>query len=245
MVFTSAKCFAKAVLRRLGVVVRRWTPEGDPTWQLVRAIHQAGVVHVIDTGANVGQFAMDLRDYGFTGPIISVEPLPDAHAVLQSRAEGDPLWRVLPRVAVGAENANALLNVSQNRVSSSLLPMLKAHEAAAASSRYEAQVPVTIRTLDDLLADEGVDAHGALIKIDTQGYEWQVCQGAPKSLAKATGIFLELSLVPLYEGQTLWRDMLEYLRAIGFEVWSIERAFSDMRDGRTLQLDVLLLRNPE
>lgn len=211
-------------------------------WQLAQAWKAAGISRIIDIGANSGQFALAARAYGFQGEIFSVEPLRDVYEELLIKAAADPLWTVLPQVAIGAENGEAVINVSGNSVSSSLLPMLEAHAAAAASSRYVRQEFVVVRTLDSLLEETGVSAKNALIKIDSQGYERQVCVGGQNTLSQAAGVLLELSMVPLYEGQTLWIEMLRFLEDQGFQVWSFERAFSDMRDGRTLQLDALLLR---
>jgi FkbM family methyltransferase len=51
-----------------------------------------GVRVVLDVGANQGQFAVDFRNAGFDGRIISIEPRSEAFAVLQRYASGDPLW---------------------------------------------------------------------------------------------------------------------------------------------------------
>ena len=80
------------------------------------------------------------------------------------------------------------------------------------------------------------------MKIDTQGYEWQVLDGAYKTLSNAKGIICELSLLPLYEGQQLWRQIIERLEEEGFVLWALHKAFSDKNNGRTLQLDAVFLR---
>ena len=80
------------------------------------------------------------------------------------------------------------------------------------------------------------------LKIDTQGYEWQVLDGARESLSQCQGVLCELSLVPLYEGQCLWMEMIQRLESGGFTLWSIQKGFTDLRDGRTLQVDAIFLR---
>ena len=69
--------------------------------------------------------------------------------------------------------------------------------------------------------------------------------GAPETLTQAKGVLLEVSLVELYEGQKLWDAVLERLKAEGFMVWAIDRGFSNLRDGRTLQCDVTFFRTSE
>src|SRR5690242_17748917 len=102
---------------------------------------------LLDVGANTGQFARSMRELGFSGRIISFEPLHDAFLSLQETAKNDPLWDV-QNYALGERDGVATINVSQNLLSSSLLPMLPAHEAGAPESKYVRAEEITIRTLD-------------------------------------------------------------------------------------------------
>ena len=88
----------------------------------------------------------------------------------------------------------------------------------------------------------GFQYSNLFIKIDTQGYESQVLDGAFKTLKKTKGVLCELSLIPLYEGQDIWIDLILRLEKEGFELWSLERGFTDRRDGRTLQVDGVFLK---
>jgi hypothetical protein len=72
------------------------------------------------------------------------------------------------------------------------------------------------------------------LKIDTQGFEWQVLDGALLTLSNINGILLEVSLLEIYKGQKLWRDLVDRLENCGFTVWSIERGFIDAQNGRVL-----------
>jgi hypothetical protein len=53
-----------------------------------------------------------------------------------------------------------------------------------------------------------------------------------------------MSLVPLYEGQRLWKDILHRLEAEGFVLWQIIPGFSDPESGRSLQFDGVFYRDP-
>ena len=68
------------------------------------------------------------------------------------------------------------------------------------------------------------------------------CNGAFKTLKRAKGVLCELSLVQLYEGQDIWKDLILRLEKEGFVLWSLERGFTDNRDGRTLQMEGLFLK---
>ena len=46
-----------------------------------------------------------------------------------------------------------------------------------------------------------------------------------------------MALVTLYKDEFLFIDMLNYLDQIGFQLFSIESGFSDLRTGQLLQVD--------
>ena len=81
------------------------------------------------------------------------------------------------------------------------------------------------------------EAKAPFLKIDTQGFEWHVLDGAHETLPQIKGISVEQSLVPLYEGQHLWNEVIGRLEAAGFTLWAFHPVFSDPASGRTLQVD--------
>ncbi len=197
---------------------------------------------VLDVGANTGQYGKRLRELGYRGRIISFEPLSDAHAELSARAEGDALWEVHPRCAVGATLGSGNLNIAANSVSSSLLPMLDLHAEAAPESVYQGTQVTPIITLDSLLDSHIRPSGKPYLKIDTQGYEAQVLAGACDALRLVHAVEIELSLAPLYAEQKTWRYFIDLLEDAGFTLWELRHAFSDPRNGRVLQLDAVFSR---
>jgi FkbM family methyltransferase len=196
---------------------------------------------VIDVGANVGQYGASLRASGFSGRIVSCEPLSDAVARLQRRAAKDPRWTAI-RTAVGAEPGTLEINVSANSYSSSVLPMTSAHTGAAPGSEYVGAEQVDVTTIAALVEAEGIDPARTWLKIDTQGYEAQVLAGAGALLGSFAAVQLELSFVPLYEGQELFDDVVARLTGAGLTMFGLDAGFSDPRTGRTLQCDGVFVR---
>ena len=228
---------AKMLVHRAGFDVTRDTFKHRFVYQ----IHQHGIDAVLDVGANTGQFARLLRQSGFTGRIHSVEPLQRAYDRLEAAARGDAQWTV-QRAAVGAEAGTLTMNVSGNSVSSSVLPMLDRHEAAAPSARYVAQEEVPAVTVDDMVTDNDLAPERTLLKIDVQGYEKAVLDGAAKTLAHFRGVRTEMSLVPLYDGQALMPEIVGHLGGLGFELWFVEPGFAEPDTRRLLQLDGMFFR---
>jgi FkbM family methyltransferase len=236
------KSIFKQLLRSIGYDIHRYNPSSSVGYQLEQTLRNFKIDLVFDIGSNVGQFAKNLREVGYNDRIVSFEPLIDAHHALSKVARGSKGWDVHERCAIGDVNGTIQINVSTNSVSSSVLPMLKEHSDAAPESVFTRSEEAPIYTLDSVSDRYMTSRNSTLIKIDTQGFEWQVLDGASETLKCARGVMIELSLVPLYSRQRLWRDIIARLEKQGFVLWSLNPAFVDPRDGRTLQVDGVFFR---
>ena len=228
--------------RRFGIEVHRYDIGHSLDARVHALIGHHRVDYVIDVGANDGGYGMELREGGYRGPILSFEPLSLAHAQLNVRAAADPLWHVAPRCALGPESGSAKIHVAGNSVSSSLLPMLDRHVQSAPQSATVGEETVPVMPLDAVVGFGLEAADRALLKIDTQGYEMPVLQGAQESLRRCVGVRLEMSIVALYGGQVLYRELIDYLDARGFDLWALLPGFVDPESGRLLQMDGMFFR---
>ena len=55
------------------------------------------------------------------------------------------------------------------------------------------------------------------------------------------GFIIETSIIKLYEGETLWVEIVKYLEKLGYKVWSIERGFSNKKTNQVFQLDIIFI----
>lgn len=234
----------KGIIRKFGFELRRYQPEKSNDAQLMTMLKTHRVNLIYDVGANIGQFGWQLRNLGYSGRIVSFEPLAEAHKQLMLTRKNDPLWEVAPQVAIGNEDGEIEIHVAGNSVSSSVLSMLDAHASAAPESVYVDSEKVRLQRLDSIARDYLHAEDVLFIKIDTQGYEDRVLQGASNLLARAVGLQLELSLVPLYEGQCLYDEMIAQLKTLGFELWGITPVLVEPMKGRLLQVDATFFRCP-
>jgi FkbM family methyltransferase len=229
-------------LYRAGWNVRRVDPAKSELAQLVRQlfVHQIDVV--FDVGANTGQFAEELRHAGFLGRIVSFEASASAHSTLIARVRHDAKWIIAPRIALGDHKGTTTLNLAGNSVSSSVLHMLPSHLNADPKSRYVGSESVNLRTLDDVGMTFVSPIDRIFLKLDVQGFEHKVLQGARLFLAQVQGMQIELSLVPLYEGERLFHPMLHDMEEYGYDLWSLVPGFADPATGRLLQLDAIFFK---
>jgi FkbM family methyltransferase len=224
-----------------GLEVRKTSVYTSQKLRLQLLFSQLPIDLVLDVGANTGQFARQCRAAGYRGKIISFEPSAAAHASLLHSAASDPLWSVADRMALGAANGETEINIAVNSYSSSILPMLDAHLSAAPNSAYLQKEKVPLRRLDDVLATTA-PGHNIFLKLDVQGYESQVLAGATYLLPHTIAVQLEMSLLPLYEGETLMPRMCTTLTAKGFNLFDLEPSFRDSATGRLLQVDGIFTR---
>jgi FkbM family methyltransferase len=235
------KAATHALLHRAGVDLVRFPGQRTVLGRRIALLRSYAIDLVLDVGANSGQHARELRSIGYAGRIVSFEPLRDPFRLLQQRAQRDPLWTAV-NLALGDIDGSATMHVAGNSVSSSMLEMLPAHSGAAPESRYVADMTVPVRRLDAVAGDYLRPHDRSLLKIDAQGSERKVLDGAAQVMDRLLGLQIELALEPLYLGGTLLLEMISMVEGLGFQLMGIEPGFTDMRTGRLLQADGLFFR---
>ncbi len=236
------KAMIRHGLRRLGYDLHRFVPAASPDAQLQTLLKTLAIDLVLDIGANTGQYGASLRELGYAGRIVSFEPLATAHAALLANSSGDPGWTIAPRAAIGDSDGEITINIAGNSASSSVLPMLESHRQAAPHSAYIGRDVVPIARLDSIAPGLIGTPERMLVKIDTQGYETQVLAGGSATIAAAIAVQVELSLIPLYDGQPEFAAMLALMAGHGLSLWSLWPGFADPATGRILQAEGIFVR---
>lgn len=210
----------------------------SPFDAVVNNIENYQVNCVIDVGANVGQFGVDIRRHGFKGEIVSFEPVAETFDSLLRTIKNRQPWKAI-QLGLGSRESELTMNISRNDgLSSSLLDMKNIHISNFPDSEMISNQKVQISCLDIQLNKLAIDPRSILLKIDVQGYEAEVLKGASESLTKIPLCYLEVSLQPLYEGELTLLPILNLLSISGHEVIDVYRGVQ-ASDGNLLQLDIL------
>jgi FkbM family methyltransferase len=211
---------------------------------LLSHLHRSHTDLVLDVGANVGQFALELFNAGFTGRIISFEPLSSAHTALCKAAQNNPKWEVAPRCALGATAGTAVINIAGNSFSSSLRPMLDRHLAAAPQSAYVGTETVGVETLGSMIARRFPGgAPSFALKIDTQGFEGDVLDGLGAHLDQCVAVLLEMPLDSLYGGAADLPTLFARLVKRDFRCVGLSPGYKNPRTGDAIEVDGLFVRD--
>lgn len=239
----SIKHALKMAALHFGLEVKRYNSAESAEARLFALLSYQRIDTIVDVGANDGGYGKLLRRGGYAGTIVSFEPLEREREALIAAASADDKWFVAPRMALGADDTEVDIHVAGNSASSSILPMNRAHEDAAPESKYVGAQRVQVRRLDGIEHPALASASRLMLKIDTQGYEMAVLQGAEKLLPDICGVQLELSLTNLYDGQTLYLDLIQWLQERGFDLWNVIPGFVNPATGRILQFDGVFFRD--
>jgi FkbM family methyltransferase len=194
-------------------------------------------------GANVGQYAKQLRGLGYQQRILSFEPTSSAYLELQREVSNDALWQLAPRMAIGAERGEVEINVSSDSDMSSILELEAETLTALPGSVVSGKERVPLETLDAVFTEFAGEANAPFLKVDTQGFEWPVLLGAEKVLSKFKGVQLELSLFPLYKGEKTFEEIGLWLRSKGFDPHLVIPGYFSRKLNRQMQIDIVFFKN--
>jgi FkbM family methyltransferase len=237
------KELVRTVATRLGRPIGALPNIEFPGTILIELFRRQRIDCVLDVGAHIGQYGRFLRNLGYTGLICSFEPLPESFGTLSKRAAADGRWRVF-NYGLGERAGRFPLHVAGTRQFSSLLaPSPYSLAEFGLESVVERVEEVEIRTLDlfmrDLLA-ETPDAR-LFVKLDTQGYDLKVLEGAGPMTARILGLQTEVAVQLLYGGASTYLEALPRLQQLGFELAGVFPVTRD-RHMRIIELDCVFTR---
>ena len=175
---------------------------------------------VIDVGASTGTTVIEWLDGFPSAEVHAVEPLPTSFAALGRLRERFPDRVHAYNFALGRKSGKVEFRLHpQHDTSSSLLARTEYLARTQPLTRDEAVISVDMTTLDALFTDRSAElAPEILLKLDVQGVESDVIAGASKFLPQVKYFLTEISLAPVYVGQSDFNAVHSALTAAGFEL---------------------------
>ena len=235
------KSFLKKTFRSLGLNFRRY----DPTHDLSELLRLYRVETVFDVGANAGVSGRYFRNLGFKGKIVSFEPVAQYYKLLKQEAAGDSLW-TCENVALADVESEQEINVSGGFGSaSSFLEKRGETWESAPELEYVGRERVRVTTVDLAALEHYPEGDRLFLKLDVQGYERKVLEGASKTMPRIIGVRIELSVSPCYEQEPSMWEMMTYLYELGFRLCAIDEAWSNLKTREVYQMDAVFFRVKE
>ena len=232
------KSFLKKVPRSLGFNFRRY----DPTHDLAELLKLYRVETLFDAGANAGMSGRYFRNLGFQGRIVSFEPVGPFYQQLVQEAAGDPNW-VCENAALAEAEGEQEINVSGGcGGASSFLKKTGTTWESASELEYVGRERVRVTTIDRAAQEHYPEGRRLFLKLDVQGYERKVLEGASQTIPRIVGARVELSVSQCYEEEPSMFEMMNYLYGLGFRLCAIEEAWSDPQTREVYQMDGVFFR---
>ena len=235
----------RGAARTLGLQVGKFPGPDTLQGHLKELFRRTGINVVIDVGAHTGEYASEIREIGYQGRIVSFEPVRASHDTLVARAKQQRDW-IIQHCALGAEEGEQEINIYRGTVFNSFLP-----SSSVGAERFGAQVEletkerVRVRRLDRVFDEcvAGIVAPRVFLKMDTQGWDLKVLEGARGVLDRIVGMQSELAVRHCYTGMTTYTAALEQYAALGFEVTGMFAVAREADGLRVMEFDCVLLRS--
>jgi FkbM family methyltransferase len=190
-------------------------------------------------GANRGQFALMARKVFPHTAIHSFEPLEEASRIFKKIFANDANTHLYP-YAIGPEITSSTIHVTKADDSSSLLPVTETLSAIFPAVVERETRQVEVLPLSQVLVD-GLIPPASLLKIDVQGFEFDVLRGCEDLLGKFSHLYIECSFIELYKGQALANQIISWLANKGFVLTGVYNLYYE-KNGRAVQGDFLFCR---
>lgn len=204
-------------------------------------LRKHGVTLFLDVGANTGQTGEMLRKAKWRGRIVSFEPIAQCFEKLARKAASDPDWRVL-HTAIGREDGTDRIGVSENFASSSLLEATPELIDIHAPVRYTRHEEIRVARLDTLFPDLARAEDVVHLKIDTQGFERFVIEGAGQALDRIFSVRMEVAVSVVYEGEMVVPEAITDMSRRGFVLVDAWPAWRHPETKEVLHFDLLFRR---
>ncbi|TAN51549.1 MAG: FkbM family methyltransferase [Rhodospirillales bacterium] len=188
---------------------------------------------IIDVGAGRGDFTRLAASIFPEAAILMIEPLSEFSAALSKVAATLPQARLVHAVA-SSKPGSRVLNVHPDLFGSSLLTEGEASDVNGAPR----EVPAI--TLDSAVERESLGGP-YLIKIDVQGTERDVLNGAAQVLRQASFVILETSMFQFFEQGPLAHEMIAWMAERGFVPYDILGLAHRPLDGALAQADIVFV----
>lgn len=210
------------------------------TW--IHRLQLTEVKQVVDVGANHGDFSQAAGALFPDAQALLVEPLPTLHAELQRRCATHPRWR-LATCALSREPGTATLHVDPaHDAIGSLAEFSEEYRRANAGSQAARTFECEVRTLDNLCQEQSISKID-LLKIDVEGFEFEVLSGGGQMLQATEALILEISLVRRPGDVDALERLLNLLREHGLRLVDLLPSyFAPDRPWLPLEFNVLARR---
>ena len=187
---------------------------------LLRLLRYLDVDCVFDVGANAGQYGQMLRkNAGYTGRIISFEPIPALADKVRQVAKDD-IWSVEEIALSGATGEGEFNVMASNQFSSLSTPNDDETGLFKKANVVTNIITVQTETLESAFnrLHEAYGFERPFLKMDSQGLDVKILHSGQAIAKQFVGLQSELAIKRLYADSVDFRDAISVYESLGFEL---------------------------
>ena len=221
----------------------RIVPRNRDAFSLRSWLRTKPIQTIVDVGASTGETATEWLKHFPKAIVHAIEPLPSSYFILEDLQKQNQSRLKVYNYAVGNEVGRAEFRMHpDHNTSSSLLLRTELSANLLPETEKEVVIDVAVTTLDALFGDAGNSMRDeVLVKLDVQGSELAVIRGASQFLNRVRYFLTEVSIAPVYNGQSGFNEIHSAMTVAGFEFGGfLEQVHLD--NARPLYADVLYIR---
>lgn len=235
----SFKRFVQKAFSRIGIHIQKIPGHQKNKYAWIRDFN---INTILDIGANVGDFALEMSRWVPEAKIYAFEPLKDVYSQLLQNTRKIQRFKAF-NCALGDFNGQAVLKRSQFSQSSSLLEMTDLHKEAFPFTAITWEEAVSVKKLDDLVkAQELLVQSPFFIKIDVQGFEDKVIKGGEFTFRSSKIVLIEINFQTLYINQISFDEIYSIFKDLGFKCLGILEPYFHPKTGLPLFSDALFVK---
>ena len=178
---------------------------------------------IFDVGANNGDMACEFLQAFPGAKLVAFEPFAECYQALKARFANRTNVRI-ENIALGAVPGTGEMNLFTGSNMNSLLPM-ESQPVEAFAGTFKAigenvgKASVKVDTFDGFVRQNSFQ-HLDLLKVDTQGFDYNVLKGASEALKahRITAVLVEINFIPMYQGQASFQQIHELLDGFGYRL---------------------------
>jgi FkbM family methyltransferase len=210
----------------------------------IKALSLPSARWIIDVGANHGDFAQAASAVFPDAKVLLIEPLPSLQSELKDRSTSHGGRWFLENCAAGQYAGTDKLEIDPRDDSiGSLAGFSEEYCRANPSATVGGTVICNVKPLDQILAEREIKSVD-LIKIDVEGFEFEVLQGLEKSLSAVQSIIVEVSLArQAIEGMDPLASMIRRLTESGFAIVAVKPSlYASGNEWQPVEFNILARR---
>lgn len=185
--------------------------------------------HIMDIGASHGPWTSTALTQWPASRYTLFEPLREHAETLNNLRATHPGITWFP-LALGSRKTDLPISVYPDHL-----------DAASLAYGGPGSRKVTVERLDDLLSD-GRTTPADFIKIDVQGFEFEVLKGAQKMIDQTQVMIIETYFFRFAPGMSLFHEMIEHMHSQGFRVYEVFDLIRRPFDQAVGQCDICFVR---